>query len=249
MCPAIPSGASAHEWLWRGPFWNVFQCRYCGTTVRGDELPEATMKAIVLLSGGMDSAVMLAQARRDGRECHALTFDYGQRNSREVGLAHVQARKAGIPWCRIDIEVPTVSALLGDSHIDMNRNHDEIGAPGDRPTAYVAGRNTIFLAYALSCAETFGADEIWIGVNLGDYHGFPDCRPEYLNAFEKLCASMGKFVSIKAPLAKLTKRQVAAMGNGLGVNWSITSSCYLGTDCRECDACILRRDALESSHV
>lgn len=203
------------------------------------------MKAIVLLSGGMDSAVALRSAfYQELRDVVAVTFDYQQHNQREVGLAHVQARAIGVPWMRVDVDTVALEGfgLVGGT-IERGRSVAEISSDS-RPSSLTPGRNTIFLAHALAIAETMHAEEIWIGANNGDRIGYPDCRPAFFEAFEALTDALGTPIKIRAPLIFLTKREVVLMGTGLGVDFNLTSSCYLGTECGECDACVLRNHAL-----
>lgn len=199
---------------------------------------------IALVSGGLDSAVCLCLAARDENTI-AVVVDYGQKNRTELVLAEdiikmYGSRRGVMVSCRLPMQTGLIFGA-----IDKGRTVEEIGKPGDEPKAYTAGRNTMLLALALHVAEYERAHEIWFGANADDYHGFPDCRPEYFDAFEKMCAAMGKSIVVKTPLIKLTKRQVVKLGRDLGVDFSKTSSCYLGTDCGRCDACVLRNDALQ----
>ena len=207
--------------------------------------------AVVLLSGGLDSATVLAIAERDGFAVNALSFSYGQRHSSEVEAAKRIAAAAGVARhevARIDLRAFGGSALTDDIAVPKMRNlhsgADEI------PVTYVPARNTIFLAYALGFAEVTGSRDVYIGVNALDYSGYPDCRPEYIRAFEAMAnlatraAVEGARLSIRAPLLDLTKAQIIALGTALGVDYSMTTSCYdpsaAGEGCGECDACQLR---------
>lgn len=207
--------------------------------------------AVVLLSGGLDSTTILAIAQRDGFAVNALSFDYGQRHSAEVDAATRIARSAGVARheiARIDLRVFGGSALTADIAVPKSRDLDA----ADIPITYVPARNTIFLSYALGFAEVTGSSDIYIGVNALDYSGYPDCRPEYISAFETMAnlatrASVqnGKKLTIRAPLIDLTKAEIIRLGTSLGVDYSMTTSCYdpspSGEACGECDACQLRR--------
>ena len=207
------------------------------------------MKAVVLLSGGLDSATVLAIARSEGRQCHALSFAYGQRHSIELVAAERVAAAANVAEhivFPLDLRPFGGSALTSDTAVPK----DAEGAPGI-PITYVPARNTIFLAVALGLAEARGADEIWIGVNAIDYSGYPDCRPEFLQAFQQVILRGTKsglergMPQLVAPLATMSKAAIIARGVELGVDYSMTHSCYdpdvLGHACGHCDSCILRR--------
>ncbi|HEY2163292.1 MAG TPA: 7-cyano-7-deazaguanine synthase QueC [Gemmatimonadaceae bacterium] len=208
-------------------------------------------KAVLLLSGGLDSTTLLAVARRDGFDVHAMTFRYGQRHANEVDAARRVAARFGVhDHVVADIDLRTFggSALTSDS-IDVPRDRD-IGERGV-PVTYVPARNTIFLAFALAWAEVLGAADIFIGVNALDYSGYPDCRPEYIEAFERMAnlatraGTEGRLLlRIRAPLIDLTKAQIIQLGTSLGVDYAVTQSCYdpdsTGAACGHCDACQLR---------
>lgn len=203
----------------------------------------------MLLSGGLDSTTALAIATRDGYAVHALTFRYGQRHAHEIDAARRIAAHYGVARHEIvDIDLRTFggSALTDDIAVPKDR---DIGA--EIPVTYVPARNTIFLSFALAYAEVSGASEIFIGVNHMDSSGYPDCRPEYIAAFERLAnlatraAVEGRSrVHIRTPLIDLTKREIIELGLSLGVDYSMTTSCYDpapdGTSCGRCDACQLR---------
>ena len=204
--------------------------------------------AVVLLSGGLDSATTLAVARRDGFTPHAMTFRYGQRHVGEVDAARRVAKAAGVSAhviVDIDLRVFGGSALTSDIAVPKDRASAE-----SVPITYVPARNTIFLSYGLAWAEVLGARDIFIGANAVDYSGYPDCRPEYISAFERMAnlatraGVEGRGVRIRAPLMHLSKGEIIALGVGLGVDYSITTSCYDpeddGTACGHCDACLLR---------
>ena len=214
--------------------------------------PTAEPRAVLLLSGGLDSTTMLALARREGFAVHALTFRYGQRHAHEIELA----RRAAARWGAARHEIAVVdlrmfggSALTSDIAVPKDRPSDAL-AEGI-PVTYVPARNTIFLSYALGWAEVLGAADIFIGVNALDYSGYPDCRPEFIAAFEQLAnlataaAVEGRTrIRIRAPLQHLTKREIIELGTSLGVDYGMTTSCYDpgpdGAACGHCDACQLR---------
>ncbi len=213
--------------------------------------------AVVLLSGGLDSTTVLAIAKRDGYEINALSFDYGQRHSHEITAARRIARSYGVARheiATIDLRIFGGSALTSDVAVPKKR---DIKAATDVPITYVPARNTIFLAFALAFAEVTGAHDIFIGVNALDYSGYPDCRPEYIEAFERMAnlatrsGTRGDVVRIRTPLMHLSKAGVVTLGNSLGVDYSMTISCYdpaaNGDACGECDACQLRLAGFESA--
>ena len=208
------------------------------------------MKAVVLLSGGLDSYTAGAIARRDGYELFALTVRYGQVHAREVEAARNVARALGVTrHVELDVDLASLggSALVGDGQIpkdrDLERQHDI-------PATYVPARNTIFLSLALAWAEVVEAEAIVIGVNALDYSGYPDCRPDYLAAFERLAALAtragveGARLQILAPLLRMTKADIVSAGAALGLDYALTHSCYDpapdGRPCRRCDSCLLR---------
>lgn len=208
-------------------------------------------KAVVLLSGGLDSATALAIARDEGFEPHALSFSYGQRHSRELECAAAVARAMGAVdhrIAKIDLRLFGGSALTDDIAVPK-RGLDEIG--DGIPVTYVPARNTIFLSFALAWAEVLGSSDIYIGVNALDYSGYPDCRPEYIAAFERMANLATKagvearmHLTVHTPLIALTKGQIIRRGLDLGVDYGLTSSCYdpspAGEACGECDSCRLR---------
>src|ERR1700722_10852677 len=193
----------------------------------------AGRKAVVLLSGGLDSTTVLAIALKQGFEVHALSFDYGQVHRIELEAAGRIAKQAGVDHvvAKIDLRVFGGSALTDDIEIPKHRSLDAMGT--GVPITYVPARNTIFLSFALAWAEVLGAKDIFIGVNALDYSGYPDCRPEYIEAYERmadLATRAGvegkKKLKIHTPLISLTKAQIIRRGVELGVDYSITSSCY-----------------------
>ncbi len=207
-------------------------------------------RAIVLLSGGMDSAVCLAIAQSQGFESHALSFHYGQRHAAELDAAANVAHAMGAAEHRlvdIDLRAFGGSALTDDIDVPVDRDTAEMRAAV--PVTYVPARNTVFLSYALAHAEVIGAHDIFIGVNALDYSGYPDCRPSYIAAFQAM-ARLGTRLTdltIRAPLLMITKAEIVAKGQELGVDFSITHTCYkpddAGLACGRCDACRLRLKA------
>lgn len=207
-------------------------------------------RAVVLLSGGLDSTTCLAQARALGRECFALTIQYGQRHEYELAAARVVAAQLEASEHRVlDIDLAQfgASALTSD---DIEVPKDQEPSSSEIPVTYVPARNTVFLSLALAYAEVVGAREIWIGVNAVDYSGYPDCRPEFIRAFETL-AQLGTKVGvegegpqIRTPLVDLQKGEIIRLGQSLGVDYAWTSTCYDpgpgGKPCGRCEACILR---------
>ncbi len=211
----------------------------------------ARPRAVLLLSGGLDSTTLLALARRDGFDVYALTFRYGQRHLHEVGAARRVAERWGAARHAVmDIDLASFggSALTTGGTVPKDRAADEM-AEGI-PVTYVPARNTIFLSFALAWAEVLGASDIFIGVNALDYSGYPDCRPEYVEAYERMAnlataaAVEGRRLKIQAPLLHLTKAGIIALGTSLGVDYGMTTSCYdpspAGEACGLCDACQLR---------
>ena len=206
------------------------------------------MKAIVLLSGGLDSYTAAAVAQADGYELYALSIRYGQVHAREMTAARDVARALAVVKhveLAVDLAAFGGSALVGDGDIPKDRALDD-----SIPSTYVPARNTVFLALALAWAETVGANAIVIGVNALDYSGYPDCRPEYLDAFERLAALAtrsgveGRPLQILAPLVRLSKADIIRRGLALGVDYGLTHSCYdpspAGAPCGRCDSCRLR---------
>jgi 7-cyano-7-deazaguanine synthase len=209
-------------------------------------------KAVVLLSGGLDSATVLAIAKSEGFEPCALSFRYGQRHAIELDAAERVARSRNVTQHRIvdiDLRQFAGSALTSEIGVPKHDTADQIGS--DIPITYVPARNTIFLSFALAFAETIESGDIYIGVNALDYSGYPDCRPDYLAAFERMAnlatkaaASGRQALKVHAPLVHLTKAQIIRRGLDLGVDYSLTSSCYdpgpTGAACGHCDSCLLR---------
>jgi 7-cyano-7-deazaguanine synthase len=208
--------------------------------------------AVVLLSGGLDSATVLAIARAQGYETYALSFSYGQRHAWELEAAKRVAASVGAAQHRIatiDLRAFGGSALTADIDVPKGRAPDEMSH--GIPITYVPARNTIFLSFALAWAEVLGASDVFIGVNALDYSGYPDCRPEFIEAFEKMANLATKagvegsqHLKIHTPLVAMTKAQIIAKGLELGVDFALTSSCYdpgpNGAPCGACDSCLLR---------
>lgn len=218
-------------------------------------------KAVVLASGGLDSSTVLAIAKKQGYDIHALSFDYGQRHRHELKAAQEIARSLGIEKhviARIDLRTFGGSALTSEIEVPKNRNAHEMAA--EIPVTYVPARNTIFLSFALAWCEVLGAQDIFIGVNAIDYSGYPDCRPEFLESFERLANLATKagvekaaHYRIHAPLLNMSKAQIIAAGLEAGVDFSLTHSCYDpspdGLACGTCDSCALRRKGFEEAGV
>ena len=209
-------------------------------------------KAVVLLSGGLDSTTVAAMAREQGFKVYALSFDYGQNHKIELESAKRVAAKLGMQQhaiVKVDLRSFGGSALTSDQPVPKHRSAEDIGH--GVPVTYVPARNTVFLSLALAWAETLGATDIFLGVNALDYSGYPDCRPEFIRAFEtlanlatKMGTEEGKRITIHTPLIAMTKKQIVEAGLRLGVDYSMTISCYdpdeRGEACGACDACLLR---------
>jgi len=219
-------------------------------------MPDPSLRAVVLLSGGMDSATCLALARRDGCACHALSFDYGQRNRAELDAAVHVSRQLGAAEHRI------VRIGLGDIGGSALTDPESVvpTAPGSGiPVTYVPARNTVFLSFALGLAEVLDADRIYAGMNAVDYSGYPDCRPAYLQAFQQLAnlatrrGVEGRPIKIHTPLLLMTKAQIVRTGSELGVDFGSTVSCYQATPegegCGSCDACRLRKSGFAAAGI
>jgi 7-cyano-7-deazaguanine synthase len=211
------------------------------------------MNAVCLLSGGLDSATCLGVARRDGFECYALSFDYGQRHRVELEAASRVARHLGAKEhqvAKIDLRAFGGSALTAD--IDVPKHSSVEDLPAGIPITYVPARNTIFLSYAMAWAEVLNASDIFIGVNAIDYSGYPDCRPEFIAAFEAMANLATKagvegrtHLRVHTPLAKLDKAGIVKLAAQVGVDFAQTHSCYdpdaSGRPCGRCDSCLLRK--------
>ena len=215
------------------------------------------MKAVVLLSGGLDSATVLAIAKSKGRDCYALSFAYGQRHGIELDAARRVADSIGVDE---HVVFPMDLRLFGGSALtaDVDVPKDAAGAEGI-PVTYVPARNTIFLSLALGYAEAREAQEIWIGVNAVDFSGYPDCRPEFLDAFQRVIVTGTRSgvehgePRLVAPLVTMSKTEIIRRGTSLGVDYSLTHSCYdpdvRGLACGHCDSCILRRRGFDEAGV
>jgi 7-cyano-7-deazaguanine synthase len=211
------------------------------------------MKVVILLSGGLDSSTVLYQAKSDGYECHAISFDYQQRHRRELESAFAIAASVGVETHQIvnfDLRQWGGSALTdNDIHVPCERSLSEMAQ--NIPLTYVPARNTIFLSFALAYGETINAQHIYIGVNALDYSGYPDCRPDYIQAMQDVFrlgtkqGRLGQPITIVAPLLHLKKTEIIQLGNQLGVPWEKTWSCYNGNEkaCGVCDSCLLRQQA------
>jgi 7-cyano-7-deazaguanine synthase len=219
-----------------------------------------SVRAVVLLSGGLDSTTVLAAALAGGREVHCLSVDYGQRHRGELGRARVLARLLGAAShrvVRVDLSAFGGSALT-DASIAVPKGRSPSAMSADIPVTYVPARNTVMLSLALAFAEVSGAEEIHVGVNAVDYSGYPDCRPEFLAAFGRLARLAtkagvgGRPLKIVAPLLRLSKARIIRLGTRLGVPYGKTMSCYdpvRGRACGRCDACTLRRHGFEEAGI
>jgi 7-cyano-7-deazaguanine synthase len=218
-------------------------------------------RAVVLLSGGLDSTTVLAIARSEGYETFALSFSYGQRHSWELECARRVATASGVKDHRIaqiDLRIFGGSALTADISVPKGRSLDQMSE--NIPVTYVPARNTIFLSFALAWAEVLGSSDIFIGVNALDYSGYPDCRPEFIEAFERLANLATKAgvegherLKIHTPLIALSKAEIIQTGLKLGVDYSLTSSCYdpspAGAPCGACDSCLLRQKGFRDNGI
>ena len=221
----------------------------------------APRRAVVLLSGGLDSATAFAVARAEGFECYALSFDYGQRHDRELESARRVAAALGAKEhlvLRLDLRAIGGSALTADVAVPKGRSAEAMGT--GIPVTYVPARNTIFLSHALAWAEVLESQDIFMGVNVLDSSGYPDCRPEYVEAFERMANLATKAgvegrsrLTIHTPLIRLTKAQIVRRGAELGVDFGLTWSCYEperdGRACGLCDSCQLRRKGFAEAGV
>src|ERR1041384_1480664 len=218
-------------------------------------------RAVVLLSGGIDSTTTLALAQRDRVAVYALTFRYGQRHEQEIEAARRIARACQVAAHEIvefDLRRFGGAALTDDIAVPKDRTDTQMGA--DIPATYVPARNTIFLSFALAWAETLGATDIFIGVNALDYSGYPDCRPDYIAAFQRMADLATKAgvegwrrLTIHTPLIQLSKKQIIETGSALGVDYALTFSCYdpapSGEPCGRCDACLLRSKGFAAAGI
>ena len=218
--------------------------------------------AVVLVSGGLDSATTLAVAKSEGFDCHALSFDYGQRHRYELEAAAAVCRAIGVERhvvMPLDLRAFGGSALTDNIDVPKDRSAEEM--TGGIPVTYVPARNTVFLSVALGWAETLGSTDLFAGVNAVDYSGYPDCRPEFVAAFERLAnlatkagvESEGPVFRVHTPLIELTKAEIIRRGAALGVDYGLTHSCYDpaagGAACGACDSCVLRREGFAAAGV
>ena len=212
--------------------------------------------AVVLFSGGLDSTTCLAVAREDGFAPHALAVRYGQRHARELDAAERIARALDAPLKMVSLDLRAVggSALTGDLEVPKD------GVGGGIPVTYVPARNTVFLSFALAWAEVLESSDIFIGVNALDYSGYPDCRPEYIQAYQRMANLATKaavegrrHLQIHTPLLRLSKAEIVKLGKDLGLDFSLTHSCYdpdaSGRPCGQCDSCVLRRKGFEEADI
>ncbi len=218
-------------------------------------------KAVCLLSGGLDSSTCLALARRDGYACYALSFDYGQRHSVELEAAARVAQAIGVERhivARIGLDAFGGSALTADIDVPKGRPADEMSH--GIPITYVPARNTIFLSFALAWAEVLESSDIFIGVNALDYSGYPDCRPEFIEAYERMANLATKagvegrtHLKIHTPLLELSKAGIVKLAQELGLDFSLTHSCYdpdpSGRPCGQCDSCLLRAKGFQEAGI
>jgi len=214
-------------------------------------------KAVILLSGGLDSTTVLSIAKSNGFECYALSFDYGQKQLSELISAKIIAENFGVTEHRI-MRV-CLDDIGGSALTDPTLEVPKFNQNNEIPITYVPARNTIFLSFALAWAEVLDAQSIFIGVNALDYSGYPDCRPEYIKAYETMAnlatkqSVEGEKIQIHTPLISLTKAEIIKQGQTLGVDYSITTTCYQANDrgeaCGICDACVLRRQGFEKAGV
>jgi len=214
-------------------------------------------KAICLLSGGLDSTVCLYVARSEGYAPVALSIEYGQRHFREIASARAVTKALVVPHYFSALSMPWKGSALLDKTIQIPQQREEGMMAHAIPVTYVPGRNSVFLAMAMSCAETENAEAIFIGANVLDYSGYPDCRPEYLEAVAAALWSgtkagvEGRKIDVKAPLIKLNKKEIVLLGQKLGVPFGTTWSCYSGEDkpCGTCDSCILRAKGFREAGI
>jgi 7-cyano-7-deazaguanine synthase len=218
-------------------------------------------KAVVLLSGGLDSTTAMAIAKAEGCEVYSLSLRYGQRHSRELDAAEKVARALGVrEHMMIDIDLGKIGGSALTDKIEVPKGRSEEEMKKEIPVTYVPARNTIFLSYALAWAEVLGASDIFIGVNAIDYSGYPDCRPEYIKSFETMAnlaikaAVEGKLkINIRTPLIQMTKAEIIRKGLELGVDYRLTHSCYDpspdGIACGQCDSCLLRKKGFKEAGI
>jgi 7-cyano-7-deazaguanine synthase len=217
-------------------------------------MTDSRPKAVVLVSGGLDSATVLAMAQADGYDCHALAVDYGQRHRSELEAAKRVTAAAGVPLKILPLDLRAIGGSALTDDIDVPEQETR-----GIPVTYVPARNTILLSLALGYAEVLGADDIFIGVNAVDYSGYPDCRPEFIDAYQRLArlatkaAMEGGHMTIHTPLIELTKAEIIRRGAALGVDYGLTVSCYQadseGRACGGCDSCRIRRAGFSEAGI
>jgi len=217
-------------------------------------MTDSRPKAVVLVSGGLDSATVLAIAQADGYDCHALAVDYGQRHRSELEAAKRVTAAAGVPLKILPLDLRAIGGSALTDDIDVPEQETR-----GIPVTYVPARNTIMLSLALAYAEVLGADDIFIGVNAVDYSGYPDCRPEFIDAYQRLArlatkaAMEGGHMTIHTPLIELTKAEIIRRGAALGVDYGLTVSCYQadsqGRACGGCDSCRIRRAGFSEAGI
>lgn len=214
-------------------------------------------KAVCLLSGGLDSTTALYAALQQGYEVTSLTIHYGQLHHKEIEFARETSRRLKLQHFIVPVEMPWKGSSLLDSKIPVPVMRDEKRMAADIPSTYVPARNSVFLSLAASCAETVQANAIFIGANILDYSGYPDCRPEFFTAFEQViergtkAGALGHQIKIEAPLLYLNKKEIVQLGQKLGVPFEMTWSCYQGkqTPCGQCDSCLLRAKGFAEAGV
>jgi len=224
---------------------------------RFDEVPES-VRAVVLLSGGLDSTTTLALARSERRECHCLTVRYGQRHEHELAASRRVAKELGaVEHLILEVDLSSIGgSALVSSELEVPKDRDTTREDDTIPITYVPARNTLLLSLALGWAEVLAAREIWLGVSSVDYSGYPDCRPEFIEAFQSLAAvatrdavESNRAVKLRAPLLRLSKADTIRRGLDLGVEYGLTHTCYDpgpdGRSCGRCDACRIRLNAFD----
>ncbi|MBN1622377.1 MAG: 7-cyano-7-deazaguanine synthase QueC [Endomicrobiales bacterium] len=207
-------------------------------------------KAVILLSGGLDSSTVLYWAKEQGYKCYCLIFDYNQRHKKELVSAKKLASISGCPYKVVKIKLPWDKSSL----IDKNKKIPvklPANKKGKLPTTYIPGRNTIFISFAISYAESIGASAVFIGANAIDYSGYPDCRPKYYNALNRVLRNLGTGLRIRAPLLKLKKSGIIRLGTRLKTPYALTWSCYMGekTPCGKCDSCKFREKGFREAGI
>ncbi|MHC4840232.1 MAG: 7-cyano-7-deazaguanine synthase QueC [Planctomycetota bacterium] len=215
--------------------------------------------AVVLVSGGLDSATTLAIAKSDGFDCHPITFDYGQRHKVELEAAKAVCKQLEVREpLTIAIDLRAVGGSALTDTINVPKDRDETAMQANIPVTYVPARNTVFLSISLGLAETLNASDLYVGINAVDYSGYPDCRPEFVNAFEQLANVATKIgvegteFKVHAPLIDLKKEEIIQRGVALGVDYGLTHSCYDPVGelaCGHCDSCILRAEGFKSANI